>query len=55
MESTSEISVHRLYAIIIVTVQANISLGHTSDFAKLMVHKILLECNTKLKFSAMVK
>ena len=35
---------------IIVTV-----LVHTSDFAKLMVHKILLEFYTKLKFSATIK
>ena len=40
---------------IYVTVRAKTSLVHTSDFAKLMVHKILLECYTKFKFSAMIQ
>ena len=39
----------------IVTVRVKTSLVHTSDFAQLVVHKILLECYTKLKFSVMIK
>ena len=45
--------VHSYY--VYVTVRVKITLVHTSNFAKLMVHKILLECYTKLKVSAMIK
>ena len=41
--------------LIYVTVQVKTSLVHTSDFPKLMVHKILLECHRELKFSVMIK
>ena len=38
-----------------VTVRAKTNLVHTSNFAKLMVHKNLKECHTQLNFSTMIK